>query len=264
MTTATFFAMTRTRMVRLRDLSLGLVAAAAGLLLATTLRAETLIVGVEDNRYLPHYTYENGEYGGFGRAILDAFFTDKGYDYEYRALPVARLFRTFVAGELDFKYPDNALWSKDLKAGKTIVYSAPVAATIDGVSVPAQKLGRPIDEIKLLGTVRGFTAWNWIERIETNQVVLSENDSTKRLVQQAIMGRVDGAYANVDVIQHVLDHVVEQPKALVFDSSLPHTRTHYHLSSIKRPAVIDEFNAWMRDNQALVDQLRAAYGVHAQ
>ena len=62
--------------------------------------AETkFIIGVEDNRYFPHYSYEDGEYIGIGRQLLDAFFTAKGYQYEFRALPVARLFQSFVDNE---------------------------------------------------------------------------------------------------------------------------------------------------------------------
>lgn len=222
---------------------------------------EPYVVGVEDNRYLPHYSYEQGVYLGFGREVLDAFFTAKGHAFEYRALPVARLFRSFVDREVDFKYPDSALWSADLKEGKGIVYSDPVVSTTDGVSVPPDKLGRPVGEIKLLGTVRGFTAWSWIDRIESKQVILSENDSTARLVRQAIMGRVDGAFANVDVIQHLLSNVLRLPEALVFDTSLPHTKNHYHLSTIEHPEVIAEFNGWLKSEAGFVTRLREKYSV---
>lgn len=222
---------------------------------------EPFVVGVEDNRYLPHYSYEQGVYLGFGREVLDAFFKSRGHAFEYRALPVARLFRSFVEREVDFKYPDSALWSADLKEGKAIVYSDPVVSSTDGVSVPPDKLGRPVEEIKLLGTVRGFTAWSWIDRIESRQVILSENDSTARLARQAIMGRVDGAFANVDVIQHLLANVLRLPEALVFDTSLPHTKNHYHLSTIGHPEVIAEFNRWMKSEAEFVTRLREKYNV---
>jgi len=229
-----------------------------------TLQAETsktFIVGVEDNRYLPHYAYIDGEYRGFGRAVLDAFFTAKGYKYRYRALPVARLFRSFVWGEVDFKYPDNAYWSKELKDGKDVVYSSPITSTTDGVSVRPDRKGRGLDSIRLLGTVRGFTAWSWIEHVKAGRVVISENDSSIRLIRQAIIGRVDGAFANVEVIKYLLENELKQPDALVFDPGLPFTRSHYHLSSIKHPNVIEEFNAWAKNNIELINNLKKKFGI---
>ncbi|MCP5367136.1 MAG: hypothetical protein H6907_11780 [Hyphomicrobiales bacterium] len=226
--------------------------------------AEVFVVGVEDNRYLPHYAYLDGEYRGFGRAILDAFFQAKGYPYRYRALPVARLFRSFVWGEVDFKYPDNALWSKELKEGKGVIYSLPITSTTDGVSVRPENRGRGLDSFRVLGTVRGFTAWSWIEHVKSGRVVLSENDSTLRLIRQAMIGRVDGAFANVDVIQYLLAHELKKPGGLVFDPSLPFTRSHYHLSSIKHPRIIEEFNEWAKSNGDLINGLKKKFGIRIE
>ena len=221
--------------------------------------AEKFIIGVEDNRYLPHYAFENGEYKGFGRDVLDAFFQSANYDFKYRAFPVARLFRSFVNAEVDFKYPDNAMWSMALKQDKPIVYSDPVIAVIDGVNVLPENKNRGPENIKLLGTIRGFTTSNWLQRIKDETVILSENDSIILLIQQTIMGRIDGTYANIDVIQYLLNNTLKKPNALQFDPSLPHTRTHYHLSSIKHPEVIEEFNAWMKDNQDLILRIKQKY-----
>ena len=222
---------------------------------------EPFIIGVEDNRYLPHYSFENGEYLGFGRDLLEAFFDAKGYAYEFRALPVARLFRSFLAREVDFKYPDSAYWSADDKEGHPIVYSDPVVSSTDGVSVPPDRVGRAVDDVKLLGTVRGFTTHSWMDRVRAKQVILSENDSTARLAQQAIMGRVDGAFANVDVIRHILTNVLEKPDALVFDTTLPHASYYYHFSSILHPEVIGEFNRWMKSEAELLDSIRRKHSL---
>ena len=226
--------------------------------------AEPFVIGVEDNRYLPHYAYENGAYGGFGHAIIDSFFTAKGYEYRYQALPVARLFSSFVAGKVDFKYPDNALWSADLKKGKSITYSHPVVASTDGVNVLPERKGRPLDDIKILATVRGFTAWNWIDRIESGHVIMGENPILSRVLKLALIGRVDGAYANIDVVQYVLKHELNQPGALTFDPGLPHTKTHYFLSSIKYPEVILEFNDWLKANGSLVTQLKRQFALSVE
>ena len=51
-------------------------------------RAEVLVIGVEDTRYLPHYGVVDGEYQGLGRVVLDAFFASRGQAVRYRPLPV--------------------------------------------------------------------------------------------------------------------------------------------------------------------------------
>ncbi|NES81748.1 MAG: hypothetical protein F6K10_10275, partial [Moorea sp. SIO2B7] len=56
---------------------------------------------------------------------------------------------------VDFKYPDNEIWSAELKRDINIYYSAPVVEYIDGVSVLPQHLGTPLSDIKIIGTVRG-------------------------------------------------------------------------------------------------------------
>lgn len=222
----------------------------------------TFIIGVEDNRYFPHYSYENGEYKGIGKQILDAFFTSKGYKFEYRALPVARLFQTFVDNEIDFKYPDNAFWSITLKQGKGVIYSNTVMPSTDGVMVLPENLGKKsASQIKILGTIRGFTAPQWMGRVEKGDMILTENDDSKLLVKQVLANRIEGAYANIDVMRYILRTEYKNPNALVFDPSLPHTRDYYYLSSIKYPEIIEEFDAWLSNNKEFVQNLKTEYGI---
>jgi hypothetical protein len=118
----------------------------AGWLPAYYACAQPFIVGVEDNESFPYYAYVGGQYRGFGRELLDAFFSDRGYEYRYRALPVSRLSESFVIEQsVDFKYPDNALWSTQLKQNRILVYSDPVVALTEGVSVLPENRGRGVD-----------------------------------------------------------------------------------------------------------------------
>lgn len=243
------------------------LAAALGLLGALALPsggagAERFLVGVEDSRYLPHYAFVEGQYRGFARDLLDAFFASRGGTPEYRAMPVARLFRSFLQGELDFKYPDNALWQAKLKGTAAIVYSDPIVAFIDGVTVLPERVGEGVEAIETLGTLRGFTATGWSQRLEAGQVALIENDSFRGLVEQGLIGRVDGVYANVDVVEHLLANDLKRPDALRFDETLPHTRGAYHLSTIAHPELIEAFNAWMKAEAALLLQLKSEHGLN--
>lgn len=219
------------------------------------------VVGVEALNYYPHYSNEGGNYSGFAREVLDAFAQSKGYTFEYRALPVARLYESFFNDKLDFKYPDNPNWQAPKRVGKNISYSAPVAAYTDGVLVLPANLGKGIEQLKTLGTVRDFTPWDYLSRIEQGQLKMQEVNDFKQSLLQGINSRVDGVYMNSDVGRYQLEKVLQQPGALVYDPNLPHSDGHYSLSSSKHPALIEEFNQYLSSHASEVTALKSKYQV---
>ncbi|WP_207912224.1 hypothetical protein [Pseudobacteriovorax antillogorgiicola] len=58
--------------------------------------------------------------------------------------------------DLDFKFPDNPHWRKDLKKGKEgeISYSLPIAHYIDGTMVLPENRDAPPSRIKKLALLR--------------------------------------------------------------------------------------------------------------
>lgn len=249
--------------LRLQELLLTLLL--AGLFASwPSLARERLLIGVENQPYLPIHAFDRGQYLGFARELLDAWAKARGYQVEYVALPVPRLYAAFFAGRVDFKFPDNPNWKRTSRTGKKLVYSEPVLAFVDGTCVLPQRRQRGVESVKVLGTLGGFTPWAWRDRIQAGQTLLSENYDLQALTQQALAGRVDGIYASVAVINHQLNHVLKRPGALLFDPSLPHSRDHYYLSSLKRPDLIRDFNAWMRNNRAWIDQLKARHEVEEE
>ena len=232
----------------------GLCFLSGSVALAGETPSRTLVIGVEDLDYLPAYGLdENGQYVGLARQIFDAFAEDRGYAVEYRAYPVSRLYAVFFSGDVDFKYPDSPTWNQAERArlGQTIHYSAPVMAYVDGVSVVPEMAN---------ATVSGFTPWAWMERIQTGQVELTENADFTALIRQAIGGRIDGAYANVAVIQHRLENELQQPGALVFNPGLPHSAGNYYLSGIRDAEIIAEFNDWMVEQADWIAALKEDVG----
>lgn len=219
-----------------------------------------LVVGVEDLDYYPAFSMRDGEYVGAAREIFDAFAQAKGYALVYKPLPIKRLYAELLSGGIDLKFPDNPSWARDAKAGRTIAYSTPVIAYIDGVLVSPENTGRSIDAVQTLGTVSGFTPFAWIDRIKAGKVQMKENPRMDLLLKQAALGRVDGAYVSVAVANHILDDVLKTPGVLVFDPRLPHSRDAYSLSSRDHPQVIAEFNAWMAANAATVKAIKDRYG----
>lgn len=231
--------------------------------LPQTAAADTFIVGVENIEYLPQYSWGESGYGGFARELFDAFAKASGHRFEYRGFPVARLYAKFLDGEVDLKFPDNPNWATDSKAGHAVVYSDPVVDYVDGVNVRPERVGQGAEAVRTLGVLRGFTAWGWLDRIAGNKVSVQGNSSFPALLEQTIVGRVDGAYGNVAVVQHLLRSVMKQPGALVFDPKLPHVSSHYRLSTIKHPELIAEFNAWMKREAPAIAALKAEHRVEA-
>ncbi|MBA4368125.1 MAG: hypothetical protein C0403_10870 [Desulfobacterium sp.] len=217
------------------------------------------IIGVEELDYLPFYSGEGKTYSGYARELLDAFAKERGYSFDYRPLPVKRLLDTFLKNKVDFKFPDNSNWQTDLKKGFQIIYSEPAIVCIDGVLVLPNNKGRGIEHLKKLGTVLGFTAWDYLDHIKQGTIAISENSSFQGLLKQVIIGRIDGAYINPEVARYQLERIMNQPRALVFDPVLPHTQSAYLLSTIKHPNIILEFNRFLKDKAALVEQLKKSH-----
>jgi polar amino acid transport system substrate-binding protein len=222
--------------------------------------ARVLRVGVENLDYLPIGAVEGGRWTGAGRDILDAFAEDEGLSLEYVPLAVARLHATFLDGGVDFKFPDNPKWKADLKRGRAIVYSRPVIAYVDGTLTTPRRAGQGADAIRVVGSAAGFTPWDWLDEIETGRVQLKENADLASLVRQAVVGRVDAVYASVAVVNHQLDDVLRQPGALVLDTSLPHARDHYSLSTIAHPEIVEAFDAWLAAHAQDVAAIKELHG----
>lgn len=223
-------------------------------------RAADLIVGVEDLDYAPYATVSDGEYGGFARAVLDAFAADAGHRLIYRPLPVNRLYKALVDGRIDLKYPDNPTWAPRLKAGVSVSYSAPVVRYVNGVMVRPELLGRAPEAVKLLGTVAGFRMPPWRPHIKAGTTRRTENANLAALIRQVLMGRIDGAYANVAVVAAHLARM-KQAGSLAFDPGLPHATGSYHLSTTTSPAIVAAFDAWMAANPERLNALKAAHGI---
>ena len=221
----------------------------------------TYVIGVEDVKYFPHYDHERNEYKGYARAILDAFAKAEGIRFEYRIIPVNRLYREFLDGNVDFKYPDNPVWAQSLKEGLDVSYSVPLAGYIDGTMVLKEHLGKGAGRLQTVGTIRGFTPWDYFDRIQAGTLSVSENREVDRLLAQVLRGRIDGAYLNVDVARYYLEKVLRKPGELVFDDALPHTRDGYHLSTFKHPEITRRMTQFIRDNQNVVRALQTEHNL---
>lgn len=222
-------------------------------------QARVYTIGVEDIDYFPIYKTDSGQYKGFARDLFDRFGKEKGFEFRYESLPVMRLTKYFVDGQVDLKFPDNAVWAKDAKGDRAITYSAAILKYTDGVMVLPARKDQGLETLKHLGVVRGFTPWNYLDLVKEGKVVLKEASNLESMANQALNARVDGAYFNVDVARYFLKNTLKQADAMVFNPNLPHDTNTYHLSTISHPDIVKAFDQFLDENRDWVQSLKKTY-----
>lgn len=243
------------------------VKTAASALLTATLsignlaHADNLVIGVENIDYFPIYQYSDGQYTGAASEILNKFATLNNHTITYKGFPITRLNKNFLKGIVDFRFPDNGFWAQDQKDGYDIKYSEPVIGFIDGVMVTPANKGKGIDNLKRLGLVRGFTAWDYLGLIKKGSVKIKETNNLDSLIKLTTNSRNDGAYFNIDVATHFLNEKSKAPGALIFDPELPHTKSSYSLSSFKHPKIIEQFNQFLIAQADWIKTVKEKYHV---
>lgn len=226
--------------------------------------AQTYVVGVENLAFAPHYSTDaQGSYQGFAREVLDLFASTSGITLEYRPLPVDELLPALLSGQIDLKYPDNPNWAPEQKAGKTLRYSQPVTEYVDGVLVAPERLGQGVGALKRLALVDGWTPRGYEQSVQAGQIALTPSADLKQMIHAALKKQADGVYFNVVVATFYLDNIRAKPGALVFDPSLPHARSAFHLSTVKQGELIERFDRFLVDHSREVAVLKAKYGVEA-
>ena len=223
--------------------------------------ADNFIVGVENIDYFPIYQYKDGQYNGAASEILNQFAKSHNHTFSYKAFPITRLNKNYLNGKVDFRFPDNGYWAQDQKAGFDIKYSSSVIEFIDGVMVTPENKGKGVAQLKKLGLVRGFTAWDYLDYIKKGSVKVKETNSLESLIKLTKTKRYDGAYFNVDVARYYLNNTLKTPEAIVFDPDLPHTKSNYSLSSFKHPKIIVQFNQFLIDQADWVQTVKNKYQV---
>lgn len=227
---------------------------------APAVSAQNFVIGVEQTDYFPVYAYRDNQYLGFSRDLLDAFGKQHGYTFSYTALPIKRLFADFLTKDaLDFKYPDNPQWQPDMKKGIEISYSAPLFESTEGGLVLAENKGKPLAELKTLGTIRGFTPWPYQDALAGGGLKLEESDDINSLVQKALVKRIDVIFLNQAIGDYFVREELKKPGALVLDPGLPSNPVAYLLSSRKHPQVVEQLNAFLAKEKALVAELMAKH-----
>lgn len=232
--------------------------------LSTHTAAQTLIVGVEDANFLPHYGFDQqGRYSGFARELLDRFAEHADVELAYKALPTEELASALAEGRVDFKYPDNPDWAHSNNAGDALSYTDPVVAYVDGVLVTPRRAGLEVEHLKRLALVEGWTPLGYQEQIESSQILAVHSDSLPDMVRQTLLKNSDGAYYNVVVALHYINNIRARPDVLVFDPNLPYTRSSFRLSTLKHTELLRQFDRFLAEQRTEIEAMKARHRVEA-
>ena len=219
-------------------------------------------VGVQDTDYRPIFRGDLPSYSGFAREFLDTFAAKYGHTFTYRPFPSVNLYDEFaVKKTLDFKFPDNPNWSKDVKKDVNIVYSAGVLAVKQGVMVLPANKGKGLANITKMVTLRGFTPFPYMDQISSKKIEVMEVNYAGAAINIVASDRVDGAYMGVMAANYVMSETLNKAGMLVFDDSLPYATADFSLSSIAHPEVIKQMNEFLVKEKTTVTKLKAKYKI---
>jgi polar amino acid transport system substrate-binding protein len=224
-------------------------------------RGADFTVGVEAINFYPIYDGTAAHYRGYGRDVLDHFASKYGYNFHYVHLPVKRLYRNFLStNELDFKFPDNPLWQRDMRKDKAVTYSNTVYQAIEGLFVLPANRDKSLAELAAIATVRGFDAWPYKVDIANGVIELQFANTQDSLVALARQGRVGGIFYEASALNWY-QHTNDTPAGdrLVLNERLPHYRPQFFLSTRKQPQIIAQFNQFLQDEADLLQRLKAKY-----
>ncbi len=219
---------------------------------------QVYIVGVENIDYMPYYTVNSsGEYGGYSRDLLDLFCKKNNIKFKYQPMSVLRLFREFLDGNVDFKFPDDKLWQSQLKADKNIFYSNNAVEYIDGLIIRNEFKDKKIEDLKIIGTIRGFEVGVYKEK----NIKILESSSIAELLNKLDKKEIDGVYFNINVALNFINKNNFFKNKFAFKKEFPYTRDYYKLSSIKHKDIILKFNQFLIKSNTEINKLKKKYNI---
>ena len=234
------------------------------LLMATALaQGETLRVGIEQHDYYPYYRdAPDSPAEGYCLDLLEAFAKHEGLTLELLPQPLNRLYRNMLEEQsIDLLFPDNPTWARQTKAEHRLYYSDALVQIVDGTLVPANRRGQGLGQVRQLGALRDFSAQAWQPLLDKGNVRLVETQDIHSLIRMVARGRIDALYANPQVVRYQLNQLGMASDYLQLDQQLPLIYTSFHLSSVRRPDLIERFDAFLLHEQDRVQRLKAHYGL---
>lgn len=221
------------------------------------------VIGVEAVSYAPLFDFSVGDTSkpSYAKALLSSFFEHKGYKFKFLPLPIKRFDKWFIEENIDFKFPDNLRWRSTQSADLDITYSIPTIQLVAGTYVLKKNKDMAREQVKSLGTIFGFYPTLWYDKLSTGEVELREEDSPFSVVKHLVHGNIDATNIDYNVIMQNLERLGLQNDRVVLNQPIHHETYAYHLSSIKYPQIIKEFNQFLIENPELILNLKKQFNI---
>ena len=230
------------------------------LLLPKNSPAQEFMIGVEDVPYYPLFEFKSNR-DTYARELLNSFAAEKGYKFTYIALPIKRFNRWLLEEKIDFKYPDNIRWYPDTSLREKFTFSHSTIKLVAGTTVLKSSLKKDKSEFKSVGTLLGFYPTTWIDQINSGQDKLYEETSTKILIQHLLAKNIDGIDIEPSVIRYYLEILGQSTDVAIIDERYQYDVYDLHLSTIKHPEIIKEFNEFLNNNKTLLEEMSKKYNI---
>ena len=225
--------------------------------------AKEFIVGVEAVRYYPLFDFDTNDTSkaSFTKAVLTDFFESHNYQYKLLPLPIKRFDRWYVEEGIDFKFPDNVRWRNNIKLD--ITFSDPVVEVTAGAWVLEKNKDITREQVSSLATILGFYPTLWVDEINSGQTKLLEESTALGVVKHLLYGNAQATNIDENVIRHHLSELGERQN-IVLNKQIHSERFYYHLSTIKYPEVIEEFNQYLKDNADRLQNLKEQFNIRTE
>ena len=215
------------------------------------------VVGTEDLNFYPHYNFSAPDSKGFANEVLQLFARSYGYQLSFQPLPVKRLYHE-LDNLVDFIYPDNPNWAKYQTSQVSRIFSAPLIYNLGTTLVLPENKQIRLEQFRTLAVIHGFTPTAWLALRGQYRFKLYEVPNAVSAVNLVLRGQLDGADVEYNVAQHILRQQ-QQEGALVVAQNLPMTQVAFHLSTVRHPKVLQEFNYFLLSHQAEITALKQKY-----
>ncbi|WP_394145639.1 substrate-binding periplasmic protein [Vibrio atypicus] len=229
----------------------------------TTLAAKEIKVGVDTFDYFPLHSFDakSEQYKGYARELLDLFSEKYGYTFTYVPLPRSRMYKMYFSQQIDAVFPDNPKWSFDQKIDKPVLYTSPVNYLREVMFVHQEKKAMQFNDLKKLGVIQGTLPWKLSPAIDSGRIQVIEAQDPYTLLDLVEKGRIDGAVLDLDIGRSLL-YVLKLDLTITFNVNILKTQAEtYHLSTILKPELIDQFEEFSVKYQYEINELKYKYDI---
>ena len=225
--------------------------------------AKEYIIGVEAINYYPLFNFSASDVSkpSFSKELLSRFFESRNYQYRFLPLPIKRFDKWFEEDAIDFKFPDNMIWRDGTSLD--ITYSRPAIKLMAGAYVLEKNTHIARHEVRKLGTILGFVPTLWMDEVRTGKVELMEEYSPLSVVKHLLHANVEATNIDENVIRFNLEQLGSKEK-VVLNKGIKHEVFAYHLSSIRYPEIIKEFDQYLAEHKTEIEALKNKYQIKAQ